>query len=186
MKAIACLADYTKNPDLLKIVECYSDVYGKGVKADGYSKDMGQNSLNVGLINYDNGEISLIVNFRFVDTCKISDLRSNIINASRPLNIRFGEVSPLLYFKKDSPLIKTLVNAYREESGDYKSEPLAIGGGTYAKETKNVVAFGLEYPGWDSKMHSVGEQIQVDALNQGMAIYAHAIYDLGKLIENEN
>ena len=93
---------------------------------------------------------------------------------------------PLLYFKKDSPLIKTLVNAYREESGDMTTEPLAIGGGTYAKETTNVVAFGLEYPGWDSKMHSVGEQIKVEALNQGMAIYARAIRDLGLLIENEN
>ena len=32
MKAIKCLADYTQNKDLLKIVECYSDVYGKAVK----------------------------------------------------------------------------------------------------------------------------------------------------------
>ena len=186
MKAIKCLAEYTQNKDLLKIVECYSDVYGKGCRATGYSHDMGQNSLNVGLIDYQDGEISLVVNFRFVETCKPADLKSNIIAASRPLNVKFFGTSPLLYFKKDSPLIKTLVNAYRAETGDNETQPLAIGGGTYAKETSNVVAFGLEYPGWDSKMHSVGEQIRVEALNQGMAIYARAIYDLGQLIENEN
>ena len=186
MNAVKCLADYTQNKDLLKIVECYSDVYGKGCRATGYSHDMGQNSLNVGLIDYQDGEISLVVNFRFVETCKPADLKSNIIAASRPLNVKFFGTSPLLYFKKDSPLIKTLVNAYRAETGDNETQPLAIGGGTYAKETSNVVAFGLEYPGWNSKMHSVGEQIRVEALNQGMAIYARAIYDLGQLIENEN
>ncbi|MBO4286288.1 MAG: Sapep family Mn(2+)-dependent dipeptidase [Bacilli bacterium] len=186
MRAIKCLADYTQNKDLLKIVECYSDVYGKGCRATGYSHDMGQNSLNVGLIDYKDEEISLVINFRFVETCNAADLKSNIIAASRPLNVKFSLASPLLYFKKDSPLIKTLVNAYRVESGDYETEPLAIGGGTYAKETSNTVAFGLEYPGWDSKMHSVGEQIKVEALYQGMAIYARAIHDLGQLIENEN
>lgn len=186
MKAIKCLADYTQNKDLLKIVECYSDVYGKGCKANGYSHDMGQNSLNVGLLDYKDGEISLIVNFRFVETCNVADLKSNITTASRPLSVKFSEAMPILYFKKDSPLIKTLVNAYRAETGDYENEPLAIGGGTYAKETTNTVAFGLEYPGWDSKMHSVGEQIKVEALNQGMAIYARAIHYLGQLIENEN
>ena len=186
MKAIKCLAEYTQNKDLLKIVECYSDVYGKGCRATGYSHDMGQNSLNVGLIDYKDGEISLIVNFRFVETCNPEDLKSNITAASRPLSVKFLGLSPILYFKKDSPLVKTLVNAYRMETGDNETEPLAIGGGTYAKETTNVVAFGLEYPGWDSKMHSVGEQIRVEALNQGMAIYARAIHDLGELIENEN
>ena len=186
MRAIKCLADYTQNKDLLKIVECYSDVYGKGCRATGYSHDMGQNSLNVGLIDYKDGEISLIVNFRFVETCKAADLKSNITAASRPLNIKFLGTAPLLYFKKDSPLIKTLVNAYRAETGDKETEPLAIGGGTYAKETTNTVAFGLQFPGWDAKMHSVGEQIKVEALNQGMAIYARAIHELGQLIENEN
>ena len=186
MRALKCLADYTKNKDLLKIVECYSDVYGKGCGASGYSHDMGQNSLNVGLIDYKDETISLIVNFRFVETCSPSDLKESIISASRPLTVTFLGLSPLLYFKKDSPLIKTLVNAYRVETGDNETQPLAIGGGTYAKETNNVVAFGLEYPGWDSKMHSVGEQIKVEALTQGMAIYARAIRDLGLLIENEN
>ena len=186
MRAIKCLADYTQNKDLLKIVECYSDVYGKGCRATGYSHDMGQNSLNVGLIDYKDEEISLVINFRYVETCNLADLKNNITAASRPLTVKFGMASPLLYFKKDSPLIKTLVNAYRAESGDLETEPLAIGGGTYAKETRNTVAFGLEYPSWDSKMHSVGEQIRVEALNQGMAIYARAIHDLGELIEHEN
>ena len=186
MRAMKFLADYTKNKDLQKFVDCYSDVYGKGCHATGYSHDMGQNSLNVGLIDYQDEIITMIVNFRFVETCEPVDLKSNIVENSRPLSVKFLGYSPLLYFKKDSPLIKTLVNAYRAETGDTKTEPLAIGGGTYAKETSNVVAFGLEYPGWDSKMHSVGEQIRVDALNQGMAIYARAIHDLGKLIENEN
>jgi succinyl-diaminopimelate desuccinylase len=35
----------------------------------------------------------------------------------------------------------------REETGDIESKPLAIGGGTYAKDADNVIAFGLIFPG---------------------------------------
>ncbi|KAG4106020.1 dipeptidase [Neocallimastix lanati (nom. inval.)] len=43
------------------------------------------------------------------------------------------------------------INAYnekknREETGDIESKPLAIGGGTYAKDADNVIAFGLIFP----------------------------------------
>ena len=63
----------------------------------------------------------------------------------------------------------------------------AIGGGTYAKEANNIVAFGMEMPGWDSKMHSVGEQVNINDLYKSMAIYARAVVELGKHLEkNEN
>jgi succinyl-diaminopimelate desuccinylase len=45
------------------------------------------------------------------------------------------------------------MEAYQSETGDYVSKPLAIGGGTYARDSKNSVAFGMQFPGIDSKMH---------------------------------
>ena len=63
---------------------------------------------------------------------------------------------------------------------------MAIGGGTYAKEANNVVAFGMEFPGWDSHMHSPGEQAKKADLFKSMSIYARAIIELGKILENKN
>ena len=90
---------------------------------------------------------------------------------------------PVLYYPKDSILVSTLLSVYQEETGDYKSQPKAIGGGTYAKELENVVAFGMEFPGWNSQMHSPGECTKKEDLFKSIAIYARAIADLGKKID---
>ena len=82
--------------------------------------------------------------------------------------------------------MQTLLEAYQKETGDYKSTPKAIGGGTYAKEADNVVAFGAEFPGWNSNMHSPGEQVKKTDLFKSVSIYAKAIVDLGKKLEERN
>ena len=71
------------------------------------------------------------------------------------------------------------MRAYQEETGDYESEPMTSGGGTYAKEADNVVAFGIQLPGWDSLMHAPGERIERSNLVKSMAVIARAIVELG-------
>lgn len=184
MMALKFLAEYTNNPDLVKAVELFSDVYGKGVNGYASSKEMGKNSLNVGLINYHrDSNLSIVVNFRFVNGVDEKELKNNIKEACKPFNVKCSVSSPLLFYRKNAPLIKTLMKAYKAETGDDKAEPLSTGGGTYAKEADNVVAFGMEFPGRDPKMHAVGENVSIDDLVDAMAIYAHAIYELGKLID---
>ena len=184
MMALEFLASYTKDPDLIKCISLFNDPYGKGVNGYGYSKEMGKNSLNVGLINYTRGEeLSIIVNFRFVNGVDEKILKANIKEACLPFNVKCSVSSPLLFYKKNHPLIKTLMRAYKEETGDTEATPLSTGGGTYAKEADNVVAFGMQFPGSDPKMHAVGENVSIEDLYEAMAIYAHGIYELGKLID---
>ena len=78
------------------------------------------------------------------------------------------------------------MNTYRKETGDLTAQPMAIGGGTYAKEASNVLAFGMQFPGVDTKMHESGEFLPLIALYKGLSIYYHAILDLGELINDEN
>lgn len=184
LMALKFIADFTKNKDIVKAVELFDDVYGKGVNGYNSSKEMGKNSLNVGLINYDEGtHLSIIVNFRYVNGVDEKKLKNKIKEACKPFVVRFTPSSPLLYFDKRSPLIKTLLKAYIEETGIKDAKPLSTGGGTYAKEASNVVAFGMEFPGRNPKMHAVGENVSIEDLVDSMAIYAHAIYSLGQLID---
>lgn len=185
MIALKALANFFDIEDLKHIVNCYSDLNGRGVNAYSYSKEMKENSLNVGIINYENDYFSMMVDFRHVNGVRNEDLINNIIEASKPFEINIVSKSNLLFYPLDSVLVKTLLEAYQEETDDFDSEPLAIGGGTYAKEANNVVAFGLQFPGKDAKMHSPGENVSIDDLNKAMAIYARAIVELGKKI-NEN
>lgn len=181
--ALKAVAEYYKNEKLLDLVEGYSNLQGYGIDAYGNSEEMGHNSLNVGIVDYDGKQLSMIVNFRYVDTCKPQDLKKSIVAKSKPATVTFLSEAPLLYYPQDSVLVSTLLNAYQEETGDRMTKPKAIGGGTYAKEADNTIAFGAEFPGWNSHMHSPGEQVKKANLFKSISIYARAIVELGKKLD---
>ncbi len=181
--ALDMLGQYYQNKELLHAYKCFSGPRGEGVKANAYSKDMFDNSLCVGFIKLHNGELHMSINFRYVNTVTEEDMINAFIENSKPMSIKVNGTSPLLYYPKDSLLISTLMHAYQEESGDYESEPLTSGGGTYAKEADNVVAFGMQLPGWDSLMHAPGERVERSNLVKSMAIYARAIEELGEKLK---
>ena len=187
MAAIKALAKFYTNKDLLHLYGCYGNLQGYGLEAYANSDEMGHNTLNVGIIDWDeNGEFKMIVNFRYVDRCHVDEAQYNIKEHSKPFSVDFLSESKLLFYPKESVLVQTLLQAYQKETGDYKSTPKAIGGGTYAKEADNVVAFGAEFPGWNSNMHSPGEQVKKADLFKSISIYAKAIVDLGKKLEERN
>ncbi len=183
MLALKACAKYFTNKDLLDVYTKYSNMQGYGLEAYGISEEMGHNTLNVGLINYEDNQFSMTVNFRYVDTCKPEQLKASIKSVSKPFAVEFLGESKLLYYPKDSVLVSTLLKVYQEEVGDNREEPKAIGGGTYAKEADNIVAFGMEFPGWNSYMHSPGEQVRKSDLFKSISIYARAIAELGKKLE---
>lgn len=183
--ALNSLGDYYNISELKDIVNKYSDVYGRGINAYTFSEDMGENSLNVGLISYDGTTLKMTVNFRHVNTCSKEEIFERIVKGSYPIQVEEKSYSHLLYYPKDSTLISSLMHSYQEETGDYESKPLSTGGGTYAKEASNVVAFGMQFPGFESYMHSCKEQARISDLVKSMAIYARAIYELGRKL-NEN
>lgn len=185
-RAILALAEYTKDPILVQLKKMFVNTDGSGFGCKGISKEMGHNTSNVGIVRFENGIISVTTNFRYVDTCDKKQLLEAIKENTKPFTLKIVGDCKLLYYPKDSLLISTLLKSYQEETGDYKSQPLAIGGGTYAKEADNVVAFGMQFPGWESNMHSPGEAVRKEDLFKGMSIYARAIVDLGKLLKDED
>ncbi|MBM3909793.1 MAG: M20/M25/M40 family metallo-hydrolase, partial [Firmicutes bacterium] len=89
--------------------------------------------------------------------------------------------SPMLVFDPKTPMIQTLLKAYQTETGDNVTPMITIGGGTYAKEAKNTVAFGSKFPNKEDFIHENDEKIDLEDYTNSMAIYARAIYDLGQL-----
>ena len=85
-----------------------------------------------------------------------------------------------MLFDPETPLVKTLLNAYRKETKDM-TPPLTTGGGTYAKHSKNTIAFGALFPGRVSTMHEANELMPLKDFLDSAVIYARAIYDLGHL-----
>ena len=181
--ALQTLAKFSKNETLERIVKLYKPLDGSGYGCNGSSREMGKNSSNVGIISYENGVLSIITNFRFVDTCDKKVLIDILKEANKPGTVKILGEAALVYYPKDSDLIATLLKSYQDETGDLETKPLAIGGGTYAKEAENTVAFGMQFPGWESYMHSPKEATRKEDLFKGMAIYARAIHDLGEKLK---
>ena len=183
LMALKVLADYTKDSTLARLVKMYAPLDGSGYNCGATSKDMGHNSSNVGIISYKDGELSISVNFRYVNTCEEKELIEKIKEANKGFLVKIDSTDPILFYPQDSVLVKTLLKSYRDETGDLTSEPLAIGGGTYAKTASNIVAFGMQFPGWDSLMHSPGEMSKKEDLFKSMSIYARAIVELGEVLK---
>ena len=83
-----------------------------------------------------------------------------------------------LFFPADSPLVTALYKAYVDVTGDTENKPMVIGGGTYAKSLKNIIAFGPEMPGIDYRIHSADEYILVSGMEESVLIYMEAIKNL--------
>ena len=85
-----------------------------------------------------------------------------------------------LYIDPDSPLIKELLDVYVKATGD-TTGPLQVGGGTYARELPNAVAFGSTPLGLDINMHRADENFPIEQLFKNYEIYLAAMIRLGNL-----
>ncbi len=132
---------------------------------------------NTGMLSMDSESVSVTVNVR----CPVSCCDEDVYAAIRPVleEYEIGIVKRMykepLYYPEESRIVQTLLAVYRDCTGDTKSRPLVIGGGTYAREMKNAVAFGALYPGDPDIMHEPEECVRIDRLIQTAGIYADAI-----------
>ncbi|AVQ45192.1 dipeptidase PepV [Clostridium botulinum] len=154
---------------------------GKSFGVDLEDEPSGKLSFNVGTISMENNEIKMSLNLRYPVTYKAEDLMEKFNKKIEGTGIKvenFQDQKPL-YFDDKHPLIKSLQKVYKEQTGK-EPELLAIGGGTYAKEMPNIVAFGPLFPGEPDVIHKKDEYIELENLVLNAKIYGHAIYELAK------
>ena len=157
--------------------ELNGESLGIGLK----DEDSGELSFNVGTVEIKNAHIVLGINIRYPVTFTMDDVIGPIEEKIKENKIELSDVShhKPLYFPKEHPLVDTLLRVYKEQTGDNR-EPIAIGGGTYAKEMPNIVAFGPAFPGKPDLCHQANEYIEIEDLIMNTKIYAQAMYELAK------
>ena len=96
------------------------------------------------------------------------------------LNVNVLSHSPVHYIDPNSEFINKLHNSYIKYTNDTKSKLKTIGGGTYARDLKYAVAFGVLFPGDPELAHEVDEYIEIDKLMKAGVIITDAIYSIGK------
>ena len=177
IKFIGLMFNYDQ---LVKTGDGYMDGSGKKLGVYYESKLLHSTTYNVGLISYNNGVLEYSVNFRYPENVNAEEVCKKLDTLSLG-KVHYLGTGDYLLVDPESQMIKTLMNCYQEYTHDYKSQPMAIGGGTYAKESKNTIAFGSHFPGREDHIHEANEKIHLEDLRKSISIYASAIDELGKL-----
>lgn len=133
-------------------------------------------TINPSIAKVDSGHGKLLCDIRMPVSCQKDEVIRSITEAVAPLSFLVSEThfAPPLYVREDSPLCTALLRAYREVTGD-NSPPVATGGGTYAREFENAVAFGVQFPGEKPVFHKENEYFALNSMEKTFSIYKKAI-----------
>lgn len=137
-------------------------------------------TLNVGQFYFKNDELKIGFNLRTPINTTFDFIENSFTYICKNFDSVYcefaGKKSPL-YVSKDSYLVKTLCKIYNDVTNS-NSEPIAIGGATYARAFDNFVSFGANLPGQKDMCHQTDEFISIDNLIIAYEIYCRAIKEL--------
>ncbi|PHK50882.1 dipeptidase PepV [Staphylococcus edaphicus] len=141
---------------------------------------MGDVTTNIGVISYDNqngGKFG--INLRYPEGFEFDEALARFKEEIKSLgfSIELGKNQTPHYVEKDDPFVQSLVQAYRNQTGD-DTEPYTIGGGTYARNLDKGVAFGAMFSDSEDLMHQKNEYITKKQLFNATSIYLESLYKL--------
>ncbi len=171
--------------DFADFAEFYSkcigyETDGRALGVSHESGKFGAATVNAGLLEGDDSCIKITLDCRFPADQDFEAVLKKASRKGEEYGVKFTLIKKVepLYIPEDSVLVRTLQEIYEEQTGD-KTEPIVIGGGTYAKAVKNIVAFGPLFPGQENVIHQKDEYITIEHLMKNIEIMAHAMWKLG-------
>ncbi|WP_024653467.1 Sapep family Mn(2+)-dependent dipeptidase [Borrelia persica] len=122
----------------------------------------------------------LSFDMRYPISYKREELVSLIKQTLNLYSLNYSEVSFLdpLYVDSNLKFILSLMEVYKNFTGDRDVNPIAIGGATYSRALKNCVAFGPLFKGSDNTAHKTNEYMNENELINLISIYKNAIEKL--------
>ncbi|WP_412031511.1 Sapep family Mn(2+)-dependent dipeptidase [Metamycoplasma buccale] len=144
-----------------------------------YTDFSGPLSANLGIINTNDDGYILSFDLRVPVTHNknqvYSDLSKYVAKLNKKIIIDPIGFKPAKYIEKDNKLVTILMQTFNEGMKT-NEEPLAIGGGTYARIVKNCVAFGSTK--YMHLMHGPNERFTYKEMKESLEIYINALIRL--------
>lgn len=155
------------------------DATGTNVLGD-VKDESGHLTFNISSLEINEQETRMQIDLRIpvtIDRDQLLEKLSKQVAAYDLKYVHFDYLAPL-YVPKDSQLVQTLMEVYKEQTGDEDAEPQISGGATFARTMNNCVAFGGMLPTTPDYMHQANEQWPLADMYKAMEIYAQAIKKL--------
>ena len=132
---------------------------------------------NLGIIRADEKEISATLDIRYPVMANPAMIVKNIRASFPGFEVLPSEPVEPHYIPESSELVQRLLDAYCEETG-LERKCLYTGGGTYARELEEGVAFGAAFPDDEDLAHQANEYIDLNGFYKNVKIFASAIVKL--------
>jgi succinyl-diaminopimelate desuccinylase len=165
-------------PSMLKYLGLdgiYTMLFERKFDISALEDETGKLTISPNLIKQEGDSIFVTCDIRYPATYTRDKVLAIIDNCGIKYTIVHDQAP--LYNDKNSHLIQTLLKVYNEVTG--KSEqPIAIGGGTYARALKFGAAFGPEEEGDEATIHQANEYISFDKIKKCFEIYTRALKSL--------
>lgn len=155
-----------------------TDFDGKSLGIN-FEDESGKLTLNVGHLKFYENYLQVGINLRIPVNTTIETVTNIIDQKCREFSLETyvaGKQNPL-YVPKGNYLVQTLCNIFNQKTNS-NLEPIAIGGGTYARAFDNCISFGANFPGDTDMCHQANEFVDIEKLVLASKIYAEAIYEL--------
>lgn len=137
-----------------------------------FRDETGGLTMSPNVASFSDGVLRVITDIRYPAAMKSEQIVALLGGAG--VNYRLLHCQDPLFNDKNGELIRTLLGVYEEATGE-KAEPLAIGGGTYARALKNGAGFGPQFAGEPSAIHRADEYITLENIKKLSRIYYTAI-----------
>lgn len=164
---------------LRNLYDCFAEPYGSGVNLKLSFEQMGDLTLNLGVLNIEDGVVYGEIDARYPlgisseeatrRAQKACDLKLSLDYDAAP-----NMCSP------DDPYVQALLSAYQEKTGDF-SKPHVSGGVSYSKVFGHCVAYGPTKNLEESMAHKANERISVEACIELLEIYYNAMRKIALL-----
>ena len=139
---------------------------------DGLKDETGPLTFSPNVIRQEGDKIFVTCDIRYPATMKKEDVLAIVGRQGVPYSVLHDQAP--LYNDRDGKLIQTLLGVYNEVTGK-NAQPIAIGGGTYARALKVGAAFGPEEEGEESTIHQPDEYITFEKIEKCFKIYKLAL-----------
>lgn len=170
--------------DLQECIQFYQACIGDSLNGSLLGIDFsdtisGETTMNMGKIRANEKECRLSIDIRMSLATSKTEVLECIRQKIEPFGYKIENISSFgsVYLEKESPFLQTLMKIYRQFTND-NTEPILMGGGTYARAMKNIVAFGPRFPNREETEHQKNEYILVEDFMKSAEIYAVAIAEI--------
>lgn len=179
MQALCVLKSDFSHAELAQALVRAGDFTGAALGLDMQDEVSGALTLNLGVISMDStGGIHIQADIRYPASASQETVQKQVRSCMAGFGYTEVDHLPPVYFEPNDPLVCTLLEAYQQVTDDRDSQPLAIGGATYARALPGAVAFGPLFPWEEELAHEPNEFLSIDSLRSMTEIYICALRKL--------